>query len=183
MSERTGEWPGGNTSRAAGVRAGDGFHDQEPLRINDGVADLIGDSLQDPPGDPAGAAYGLPSGRVADRISLKGLRVRGRHGVLAAERELGQEFVVDVTLFLDTAPAAAGDDLGRTVHYGELAEDLARVVAGEPVDLIETLAQRLADVCLARELVRSAEVSVHKPAAPIPLPFDDVIVTITRSRA
>ncbi|WP_433382445.1 dihydroneopterin aldolase [Streptosporangium sp. CA-115845] len=119
---------------------------------------------------------------MADRISLKGLRVRGRHGVLAAERELGQEFVVDVTLFLDTAPAAAGDDLGRTVHYGELAEDLARVVAGEPVDLIETLAQRLADVCLARELVRSAEVSVHKPAAPIPLPFDDVIVTITRSR-
>ncbi|WP_030905681.1 dihydroneopterin aldolase [Streptosporangium amethystogenes] len=119
---------------------------------------------------------------MADRISLKGLRVHGRHGVLAAERELGQEFVVDVTLFLDTAPAAARDDLDRTVHYGELAEDLARVVAGEPVELIETLAQRLADVCLARELVRAAEVSVHKPAAPIPLPFDDVIVTITRGR-
>ncbi|MEU8382618.1 dihydroneopterin aldolase [Streptosporangium sp. NPDC048865] len=114
---------------------------------------------------------------------VRGLRVRGRHGVLAAERELGQEFVVDVTLFLDTAPAAAGDDLTRTVHYGELAEDLARVVEGEPVDLIETLAQRLADVCLARELVQAAEVSVHKPAAPIPLPFDDVIVTITRGRA
>ncbi|WP_436762654.1 dihydroneopterin aldolase [Streptosporangium sp. V21-05] len=127
----------------------------------------------------------MPSqGRTAaDRISLKGLRVHGRHGVLAAERELGQEFVVDVTLFLDTAPAAAGDDLTRTVHYGELAEDLAGVVGGEPVDLIETLAQRLADVCLARELVQVAEVSVHKPAAPIPLPFDDVIVTITRGRA
>ncbi|MFB9680508.1 dihydroneopterin aldolase [Streptosporangium vulgare] len=120
---------------------------------------------------------------ATDRISLKGLRVHGRHGVLAAERELGQEFVVDVTLFLDTAPAAAGDDLTRTVHYGELAEDLAGVVGGEPVDLIETLAQRLADVCLARELVQVAEVSVHKPAAPIPLPFDDVIVTITRGRA
>ncbi|MEU3166156.1 dihydroneopterin aldolase [Streptosporangium sp. NPDC006930] len=128
------------------------------------------------PSDAAGRA-------VADRISLKGLRVRGRHGVLAAERELGQEFVVDVTLFLDTAPAAAEDDLTRTVHYGELAEDLAEVVRGEPVDLIETLAQRLADVCLARELVQVAEVSVHKPAAPIPLPFDDVIVTITRGRA
>ncbi|MGJ6962914.1 dihydroneopterin aldolase [Streptosporangium sp. G11] len=128
---------------------------------------------------PPGAA-----GRtVADRISLRGLRVHGRHGVLAAERELGQEFVVDVTLFLDTAPAAAGDDLTETVHYGELAEDLAEVVRGEPVDLIETLAQRLADVCLARELVQVAEVSVHKPAAPIPLPFDDVIVTITRGRA
>ncbi|MET9064775.1 dihydroneopterin aldolase [Streptosporangium sandarakinum] len=117
-----------------------------------------------------------------DRISVRGLRARGRHGVLAAERELGQEFVVDVTLFLDTAPAAATDDLTRTVHYGELAQELVKVVEGEPVDLIETLAQRLADVCLAYEPVESAEVSVHKPAAPIPLPFDDVVVTIRRSR-
>ncbi|MFD0884432.1 dihydroneopterin aldolase [Streptosporangium algeriense] len=120
---------------------------------------------------------------MTDRISVRGLRARGRHGVLAAERELGQEFVVDVTLLLDTAPAAAGDDLGKTVDYGELAQDLVKVVEGEPVNLIETLAQRLADVCLAREAVRTAEVSVHKPAAPIPLPFDDVVVTITRSRS
>ncbi|MFI6604282.1 dihydroneopterin aldolase [Nonomuraea sp. NPDC050536] len=117
-----------------------------------------------------------------DRITLKGLRARGRHGVLAAERELGQEFVVDATLFVDTAPAAAGDDLAKTVHYGELAQELVKVVEGEPVDLIETLAQRLADVCLAYELVSRVEISVHKPAAPIPLPFDDVIVTIERSR-
>ncbi|MEU7741256.1 dihydroneopterin aldolase [Nonomuraea sp. NPDC052129] len=118
----------------------------------------------------------------SDRIALKGLRARGRHGVLAAERELGQEFVVDATLFLDTAPAAASDDLGKTVHYGELAQALVAVVEGEPVELIETLAQRLADVCLAAGLVESVEVSVHKPAAPIPLPFDDVVVTIQRSR-
>ncbi|MCK2213968.1 dihydroneopterin aldolase [Actinomadura sp. ATCC 31491] len=118
-----------------------------------------------------------------DRITLKGLRARGRHGVLAAERELGQEFVVDATLFLDTAPAAAGDDLTMTVHYGELAEALAKVVEGEPVRLIETLAQRLAEVCLAHEAVCRVEVSVHKPAAPIPVPFDDVVVTIERSRA
>lgn len=117
-----------------------------------------------------------------DRIALKGLRARGRHGVLAAERELGQEFVVDVTLFLDTAPAAAGDDLARTVDYGELAQALVKVVEGEPVALIETLAQRLAEVCLERDLVESVEVSVHKPAAPIPLPFDDVVVTIERRR-
>ncbi|GHE39068.1 dihydroneopterin aldolase [Streptosporangium violaceochromogenes] len=119
---------------------------------------------------------------MTDRIGLRGLRARGRHGVLAAERELGQEFVVDVTLFLDTAPAAARDDLTRTVDYGELAQDLVKVVEGEPVNLIETLAGRLADVCLAREPVTSVEVSVHKPAAPIPLPFGDVVVTITRSR-
>ncbi|MDR8408332.1 dihydroneopterin aldolase [Nonomuraea sp. 3-1Str] len=118
----------------------------------------------------------------ADRIALKGLRARGRHGVLPAERELGQEFVVDATLFLDTRPAAAADDLTLTVHYGELAQALVKVVEGEPVQLIETLAQRLADVCLADDRVRTVEVSVHKPAAPIPAPFDDVIVTIERSR-
>ncbi len=117
-----------------------------------------------------------------DSVRLAGLRVRGRHGCLPAERELGQEFVVDATLFLDTAPAAAGDDLAKTVDYGALAVALARVVEGEPVDLIETLAQRLADVCLAHEVVREVEVSVHKPAAPIPVPFDDVVVTIRRRR-
>lgn len=120
---------------------------------------------------------------TADRIMLKGLRARGRHGVLAAERELGQEFVIDATLFLDTSQAAAADDVTQTVHYGELAEALVKVVEGEPVDLIETLAHRLAEVCLAHELVQEAEINVHKPAAPIALPFDDVIVTIRRSRA
>jgi dihydroneopterin aldolase len=119
----------------------------------------------------------------ADKITLSGLRVRGFHGVLPAERALGQEFVVDVTLFLDTAPAAAGDDLAKTVDYGDLAVRLAAVVEGEPVALIETLAQRLADACLTSEAVDAVEVSVHKPSAPIPLPFDDVIVTITRRRS
>ncbi|WP_285777996.1 dihydroneopterin aldolase [Microtetraspora sp. NBRC 13810] len=119
---------------------------------------------------------------MADTIRLTGLRARGFHGALDAERVLGQEFVVDVTLFLDTAPAAAGDDLAKTVDYGSLAVRLAEVVSGEPVALIETLAQRLADVCLAGEQVEAAEVTVHKPAAPIPVPFSDVSVTITRRR-
>ncbi|GAA5082807.1 dihydroneopterin aldolase [Thermocatellispora tengchongensis] len=123
-----------------------------------------------------------PTAAEPDRITLSGLRARGFHGVLPAERELGQEFVVDVTLRLDTRAAAAGDDLAETVDYGTLAARLARVVEGEPVRLIETLAQRLADVCLAEERVTEVEVSVHKPGAPIPLPFDDVVVTITRRR-
>lgn len=117
-----------------------------------------------------------------DNISLVGLRARGRHGCLPAERELGQEFVIDATLTLDTAPAAAGDDLTKTVDYGALAVRLAGIVEGEPVNLIETLAQRLADACLADELVEEVEVRVHKPAAPIPLPFDDVVVTVRRRR-
>jgi 7,8-dihydroneopterin aldolase/epimerase/oxygenase len=119
---------------------------------------------------------------VSDRIALTGLRVRGRHGVLPEERVLGQEFVVDVELALDLREAAATDDVARTVHYGELAEELAAVVAGEPVQLLETLAERLAGVCLARPRVRTATVTVHKPAAPIALPFDDVSVTVVRAR-
>lgn len=117
-----------------------------------------------------------------DRIELRGVRARGRHGVLPAERELGQEFVVDAVLWLDTGPAAATDDVTRTVHYGELAEALAAIVSGEPVELIETLAHRLIAACLADSRVDRAEVTVHKPAAPIPLPFADVAVTVARSR-
>jgi dihydroneopterin aldolase / 2-amino-4-hydroxy-6-hydroxymethyldihydropteridine diphosphokinase len=114
---------------------------------------------------------------MSDLVRLTGLRVRGRHGVLAAETELGQEFVVDVALSLDTRPAAAADDVALTVHYGELAERLAAVVAGEPVQLLETLAERLAAVCLAAGPVERVEVVVHKPSAPIAVPFGDVSVT------
>jgi dihydroneopterin aldolase/2-amino-4-hydroxy-6-hydroxymethyldihydropteridine diphosphokinase len=120
---------------------------------------------------------------VSDRIVLRGLATRGRHGVLPQERLDGQDFVVDVALELDVAAAAATDDLARTVHYGELAQALADVVRGEPVDLIETLAERLARVCVADPRVEAAEVTVHKPAAPIPERFADVAVTLRRTRA
>ncbi|MCM3886385.1 dihydroneopterin aldolase [Frankia sp. R82] len=124
-----------------------------------------------------------PAGRYRDRITLRGLRVRGRHGVLSAERELGQEFVVDAVLWLDMTDAARDDDVTRTVHYGELAEELAAIVAGPPVNLIETLAHRLVDTCLRPSRVVRAEVTVHKPAAPIPLVFGDVAVTVARDRS
>jgi dihydroneopterin aldolase len=119
---------------------------------------------------------------TADRIELTGLRVRGHHGVFDFERRDGQDFVVDVALELDLRPAASSDEVTDTVHYGELAEALAAVVAGEPVNLIETLVQRLADVCLADRRVQAATVTVHKPQAPIPLFFDDVAVRIRRER-
>ena len=119
---------------------------------------------------------------MAGTIALSGLRVRGRHGVYDFERAQGQDFVVDVRLELDLAPAAASDDVTDTVHYGELAERLAAIVAGEPVNLLETLADRLVTACLADERVTAAEVTVHKPQAPIPLAFADVAVTLRRSR-
>lgn len=117
-----------------------------------------------------------------DRIALTGLRARGRHGVYDFERAQGQEFVVDVVLELDLSAAAGSDDVSDTVHYGELAERLVAVVAGEPVNLIETLAGRLASVCLADPRVAAATVTVHKPQAPIPHEFSDVAVTVKRSR-
>lgn len=117
-----------------------------------------------------------------DRITLTGLRVWGRHGVHDFERADGQEFVVDADLELDLGPAAGSDEVGDTVHYGELADRLAEIVAGEPVSLIETLAVRLAEQCLADQRVRSARVTVHKPQAPIGHRFADVAVTVLRPR-
>ena len=119
---------------------------------------------------------------MTDRITLTGLRVRGHHGVYDFERRDSQDFVVDVALELDLAPAASSDDVTDTVHYGELAGRLAEIVAGEPVNLIETLAERLAAACLADDRVAAATVTVHKPGAPIPLQFADVAVTVRRSR-
>ena len=117
------------------------------------------------------------------QITLTGLRVRGRHGVFDFEREQGQDFVIDVRLDLDLAPASSSDDVTDTVHYGELAGRLAEIVGGEPVNLIETLADRLVTACLDDRRVTAAEITVHKPQAPISVPFGDVAVRITRGRA
>ncbi len=119
---------------------------------------------------------------TADRLVLRGLRARGHHGVFDFERRNGQEFVVDVELGLDTRAAAASDDLSATVHYGELAERLHAAVSSDRVSLIETLAQRLAGVCLSESAVDWVNVTVHKPGAPISVAFDDVSLTIHRSR-
>jgi dihydroneopterin aldolase len=117
-----------------------------------------------------------------DRIALRGLRVHGRHGVYEHERVAGQEFVIDAVLSVDTRPAAAGDDLSRSVDYGVLAERLAAVAGGEPVRLIETLAERLAWLCLAEPAVAEVEITVHKPQALVALAVEDVAVTIHRRR-
>jgi dihydroneopterin aldolase len=115
-----------------------------------------------------------------DLISLNGLRVWGRHGVLPEERRDGQDFLVDAELTVDTRPAAATDELSATVDYAALADQLVAVVAGEPVQLIETLAARLAEVCLADDRVLSAKVTVRKPSAPLPHAFSHVSVTVVR---
>jgi 7,8-dihydroneopterin aldolase/epimerase/oxygenase len=118
----------------------------------------------------------------ADRLAVLGIEAFGRHGVLDFERREGQIFRVDLVLGMDSRPAARSDDLQDTVDYGTLVAAVKKVVENDPVDLIETLAQRIADVCLSDGRVQWTEVTVHKPDAPIQATFTDVALTITRSR-
>ncbi|HEY6423964.1 MAG TPA: dihydroneopterin aldolase [Pseudonocardiaceae bacterium] len=118
-----------------------------------------------------------------DRITLTGLRVHGRHGVHQHERVHGQEFVIDATVWLDLSPAATTDELSATLDYGELAERVARIVGGDPCNLIETVAARIADDVLGDQQVQAVEITVHKPTAPLELTFTDVAVTTRRSRS
>lgn len=117
-----------------------------------------------------------------DCISITGLRASAFHGVLEHERRTGQEFLIDVVVRFPQDDAAATDDLDRTVHYGELAEEIVEAVERDPVDLIETVAARVAEIVLAHDLVHEVSVTVHKPSAPISVPFSDVSVTIHRGR-
>ena len=119
---------------------------------------------------------------MADRIELRGLRIRGHHGVFDHERRDGQDFVVDITVWVDLAAAAASDDLADTLDYGALAQRAADIVAGPPRKLIETVAAEIADGVMADERIHAVEVVVHKPSAPIPLTFADVAVMTRRSR-
>ena len=118
-----------------------------------------------------------------DEITLTGVRAKGYHGVYEHDRRRGQDFVVDATLFLDTARAAETDEVTDTVHYGQVAERIVAVIEGQPVNLLERLAQLVAEALLAEHGVRRVRVTVHKPQAPITVPFTDVSVTIERSAA
>lgn len=122
-------------------------------------------------------------GAPRDAITLTGLRAQGHHGVFDHERRDGQLFVIDVRVTLDLARAATSDDVADTVHYGELAGAVVEAVETDPVDLIETVAERVAAIALGYPAVHEVEVTVHKPQAPITVPFDDVSVTIVRGRS
>lgn len=120
---------------------------------------------------------------MTDHIVLKGVSARGFHGVLAAEKADGQVFTVDVSLEVDLRRAGRSDLLAHTVSYAEVAADIVRLVAGPSLDLIETLADQIAAAALRRPLVQSVEVTIHKPQAPVGVPFDDVQVVVERHRA
>ena len=117
---------------------------------------------------------------MTDELAVSGIECWGHHGVFEFERREGQTFVVDLVLGLDSSEAAQTDDLRHTVDYGSLVAAVKAAVERDPVDLIETLAQRIADVCLLEVRVEWVRVTVHKPDAPIEATFSDVALTITR---
>jgi dihydroneopterin aldolase len=117
-----------------------------------------------------------------DAIEIRGLRVFGHHGVLEHEQRDGQIFVVDATLQVDLSAAAASDDLADTVHYGQLAEGIAREVTTTRFDLIERLAGHLLDVVMVDPRVAAAEIRIAKPQAPIAADLDHVAVRLSRTR-
>ena len=119
---------------------------------------------------------------MADRIELRGLTVHGHHGVFPEERRDGQDFVVDITVWIDLAAAAVSDELADTLDYGELAQQAAKIIAGPPRNLIETVSAEIADTVMADQRVHAVEVVLHKPSAPIPLSFNDVAVVARRAR-
>lgn len=119
---------------------------------------------------------------MADRIELRGLTVRGRHGVFDHERAEGQDFIVDITVWIDLADAAASDNLADTYDYGLLAQRAAEIVAGPARNLIETVAGEIAEDVMKDKRIHAVEVTVHKPQAPIPQTFADVAVVARRSR-
>lgn len=117
-----------------------------------------------------------------DRITLTGVTAVGHHGVFDFERREGQPFVVDAVLYLDFAAAAESDDVRDTAHYGEVAQRITDWIAGEPLNLIEALAVRIAESLLDEFPLQAVDITVHKPKAPIEVPFGDVAVTVHRSR-
>lgn len=118
----------------------------------------------------------------ADLIVVRGIEAFGYHGVLPEERQNGQPFVVDIEVRTDVSDAAATDDLAKTIDYAVLAQDAVDIVQGPPCDLIETVAVRIAEQALTHERVQSVQVTVHKPKAPVGVPFGDVLVTVERRR-
>ena len=119
---------------------------------------------------------------MTDRIVLQGISARGRHGVLDFEKADGQDFVVDVTLEVDLRRAGRSDVLAHTVNYAEVAADVVSLITGPSLDLIEALADQIAAAALRRPLVQAVEVTVHKPQAPVGVPFGDVRVSVERHR-
>ena len=121
---------------------------------------------------------------MTQKIEIRGLRIFGHHGVMEHERQNGQYFIVDAKIWIDSERAAATDDISNTVSYAEIAQLISKNVGQNPVNLLETLSQRLADEVLfaASPWATKVKITVSKPDAPIDLFFDTVAVTASAKK-
>ena len=117
---------------------------------------------------------------VSDVIRIEGIEAFGYHGVFPQEKREGQTFLVDVDIETSFDEAIAHDDVAYTVDYGVVAERVAEIIQGEPADLIETVCDRIVTMVLSLERVKATRVTIHKPQAPISVPF--VGVSVSRRR-
>lgn len=118
-----------------------------------------------------------------DRLELKGIEVYAKHGVLQHEQEKAQVFKVDVTAYTDLSRPGDTDDLSDALDYSTLALEVREAVGSESYKLIETVAAKVSDVVMSHPQVVRSVVTIHKPAAPIDIVFEDVSVTVDRSRS
>lgn len=121
-------------------------------------------------------------GGPVDRVAVLGISGRGSHGVLAQEKRDGQEFSCDVVLHVPTARPGRSDDLTDTVDYAAVARTVHDVLTGPSLDLVEAVAEQVATAVMADARLHAVDVTVHKPQAPVGVPFADVTVTIRRTR-
>jgi dihydroneopterin aldolase len=120
---------------------------------------------------------------MSDRIFIKGLALHAYHGVMAHEAKVGQTFTIDLDLEIDLAAAARSDKVVDTVSYDKVVNCASEAFCAQRYRLIEAAAGRVADAILTGfTRVRSVRVTIHKPHAPIAATFDDVGVTLVRSR-
>ena len=122
----------------------------------------------------------VKAGAELDQIMVEGIRVTGFHGVMPTERASGQLFLADVVAHVSTRAAAASDHLARTVNYSDVADAVAEVLAGDPCDLLETVAEHCARAVLEFDGVECVDIVIHKPQAPLHVEFADVAVRIRR---
>ena len=120
---------------------------------------------------------------MSDKIKVTGIEALGYHGLYDSEREIGQPFVVDVELSLDLQQAGKTDDLTFSIDYNDIAVLIHNEIIAPPMKLLETLAERICEKIFASyPSIEKIKCTVHKPRAPISVPFGDVSITIKRER-
>ncbi|MCI8862669.1 MAG: 2-amino-4-hydroxy-6-hydroxymethyldihydropteridine diphosphokinase [Lachnospiraceae bacterium] len=117
-----------------------------------------------------------------DRIHIKNLEIFAKHGVFPEENVLGQKFIVSAVLYTSTREAGQTDDLTKSIHYGEVSHFIRRFLEDHTYQLLETVAERLAEELLLKtERLEGVRLEIKKPWAPVGLPLETVSVEIERS--